>query len=261
MHNTQIVERNGKPTVPANPTKTNYVFFGWSVDGTNTVNVSNYTVTENVTFTAVFRIQSYTVTFKNNDKTVSMQTVEHGKYATVPVVNIENFAGWSLDGENIVDLESYAITENVTFTAVVNQSFNANSPLFGTWLGKCVGENADEANEFIRKIDLSGNPLEIKAVSDTQFSLLTTFNIPMGYPLKMEISELTNTTIKYNALMHSNIKFDLRYDVASDTLVGTVTFTNTSEGTNKVYNIVYERTEKSSFIGFSGTPFNYNDFS
>jgi len=261
MHNTQIVERNGKPTVPAAPTKPNYVFVGWSIDGTNTVNVSNYTVTENVTFTALFRIQSYTVTFKNGDTVISTQQVNKDGYATAPNFNVNKFIGWSIDGESIIDLNNYAITENVTFTAVVNQSFNANSPLFGTWLGKCVGENADEANEFIRKIDLSGNPLEIKAVSDTQFSLLTTFNIPMGYPLKMEISELTNTTIKYNALMHSNIKFDLRYDVASDTLVGIVTFTNTSEGTNKVYNIVYERTEKSSFIGFSGTPFNYNDFS
>lgn len=260
IHNTQIVERNGKPTAPVVPTKTNYVFVGWTTDGTNTVNVSNYTVTENVTFTAIFRIQSYTVTFKNGDRTVATQTIEHGKFATAPTVTIDNFAGWSIDGETVVELGNYAITENVTFTAVLNQYFSANSPMLGMWVGKCYGENADEINEFIRKLDMSENPLEIKAVSDEQFELLTTFNLPFGYPLKMEISEVTNTTIKFNALMYSNFKFSLKYDAASDTLKGTVTFTNTSDGTTKVSDIVYERTKTTAFRGLNGTPFNYSDF-
>lgn len=259
-HNTQIVERNGKPTAPAAPTKPNYVFVGWTTDGTNTVNVSNYTVTENVTFTAIFRIKSYTVTFKNGERTVATQTIEHGKFATAPTVNIDNFMGWSIDGETVVELGNYAITENVIFTAVLNQYFSANSPMFGLWLGKCVGENADEGNAFIKGIYSDGNPLEITEVNDTQFQLLTTFNIPMGYPLKMEISELTNTTIKYNAVMHSNIKFSLKYDAASDTLKGTVTIKNTSDGTITIYNIVYERTDNSAFKGMRGTPFNYSDF-
>lgn len=120
-HNTQIVERNGKPTVPAAPTKTNYIFVGWSADGTNTVNVSNYTVTENVTFTAIFRIQTYTVTFKNDNTTLSTQTVEHGKYATAPTAPTKTnyvFVGWSIDGTNTVNVSSYAVTQNITFTAV-----------------------------------------------------------------------------------------------------------------------------------------------
>ncbi len=260
MHNTQIIERNGKPTVPANPTKTNYDFVGWSADGTNTVNVSNYTVTENVTFTAIFRIKSYTVTFKNGNTTVSTQQVNHNEHATAPTVTIDKFAGWSIDGETVIDLGNYAITENVTFTAVLNQYFSANSPMFGIWVGKCYGEYADEINGFIRKMDMDENPLEIKSTNDEQFQLLTTFNIPMGYPLKMEISEITNTTIKFNALMHSNFKFSLKYDAASDTLKGTVTYTDTSAGTTKVCDIVYERTEKTAFRGINGTSFNYSDF-
>jgi len=83
-HNTQIVEKYGKPTVPANPTKTNYVFTGWTVDGTNAINVSEYTVTENVTFTAVFRVDKFTVTFKNGNATVATQEVQNGGYATAP---------------------------------------------------------------------------------------------------------------------------------------------------------------------------------
>ncbi len=119
-YNTQIVEKYCKPEVPAAPTKTNYIFAGWSIDGTTTVNVSNYAVTENVTFTAIFRIKTYTVTFKNETTTVSTQTVEHGKFASIPTpptkTNYE-FNGWSLDGTNVIDIGNYVITENTTFMA------------------------------------------------------------------------------------------------------------------------------------------------
>lgn len=121
-HNTQIVERNGKPTVPAAPTKTNYVFVGWSIDGTNTVNVSNYTVTENITFTAIFRVDKFTVTFKNGDTTVATQEVQNGGYATAPAFDSETFKGWTADGKTVINLSTYKITANTTFTAK-----------FGTW--------------------------------------------------------------------------------------------------------------------------------
>lgn len=121
-HNTQIIERNGKPTVPAAPTKTNYVFVGWSIDGTNTVNVSNYTVTENVTFTALFRVDKFTVTFKNGNTTVATQEVQNGGYATMPTFNSDTFVGWTVDGNTVVNLSTYKITANTTFTAK-----------FGTW--------------------------------------------------------------------------------------------------------------------------------
>ena len=121
-HNTQIIERNGKPIVPANPTKPNYVFVGWSIDGTNTVNVSNYTVTENITFTAIFRVDKFTVTFKNGDTMVATQEVQNGGYATMPTFNSDTFVGWTVDGKTVINLSTYKITANTTFTAK-----------FGTW--------------------------------------------------------------------------------------------------------------------------------
>jgi hypothetical protein len=54
------------------------------VDGENPIDIGNYIVTENVTFTAIFRVHTYTVTFKNGNTTLSMQTIEHGKFAVVP---------------------------------------------------------------------------------------------------------------------------------------------------------------------------------
>ncbi len=122
VHNSQIVEKHAKPTVPSNPTKTNYVFVGWSVDGTNTVDVSKYMIVDNVTFTAIFRIDKFTVTFKNGNTTVSTQEVTNGGYATVPTFDSETFKGWTVNGSDVVNISTYKITGNTTFTAK-----------FGTW--------------------------------------------------------------------------------------------------------------------------------
>ena len=122
VHNSQIVEKHAKPTVPSNPTKTNYVFVGWSGDGTNTVDVSKYMIVGNTTFTAIFRVDKFTVTFKNGSTTVSTQEVTNGSYATVPTFNTETFKGWTVNGTDIVNISTYKITGNTTFTAK-----------FGTW--------------------------------------------------------------------------------------------------------------------------------
>ena len=122
VHNSQIVEKHGKPTVPSNPTKSNYVFVGWSVDGTNTVDVSKYMIVGNTTFTAIFRVDKFTVTFKNGSTTISTQEVTNGGYATRPNFDTETFKGWTVNGTDIVNISTYKITANTTFTAK-----------FGTW--------------------------------------------------------------------------------------------------------------------------------
>ena len=117
QHNAQIVEKHGKPTVPVAPTKTNYVFVGWSLDGTNTVNVADYVVTANTTFTAIFRVDKFTVTFKNGNTTVSTQEVQNGGYASKPAIDNELFKGWTVNCSDIVNLSTYKITANTTVTA------------------------------------------------------------------------------------------------------------------------------------------------
>jgi len=122
VHNSQIVEKHAKPTVPSNPTKSNYVFVGWSIDGTNTVDVSKYMIVGNTTFTAIFRVDKFTVTFKNGNTTVSTQEVTNGGYAAAPTFDSETFKGWTVNGTDIINLSTYKITGNTTFTAK-----------FGTW--------------------------------------------------------------------------------------------------------------------------------
>ena len=75
--------------------------------------------------TAVFKINEYTVTFKDGNTQLSAQQVEHGKFASIPEPPTKGgytFVGWSVDGTNTVNVGSYAITENTTFIAVFKQA-------------------------------------------------------------------------------------------------------------------------------------------
>ena len=70
-YDSQVITKNGCPAVPTAPTKENYNFIGWSIDGTNIVNVSSYAITENTNFVAIFEIAldrngTFEVTFSSN---------------------------------------------------------------------------------------------------------------------------------------------------------------------------------------------------
>lgn len=179
---TQTVKSGEFATAPESPTKENYTFAGWSVDGTNTVDVGSYAITENATFTAVFNINKYTVSFKDGETELSSQEVEHGKFASVPENPIKDgytFVGWSVDGTNTVDVGSYAITENTTFIAVFKQAGKPYSLGFDT-LGygsmssfdyDCVGEalTGETVTFSLTLLDLSDKydtykPLKISRV-------------------------------------------------------------------------------------------------
>ena len=54
VYNSQIVVMNGYATIPTNPTKTGYEFSGWSINGQEVVDLSNYSIKNNEVFTAIF---------------------------------------------------------------------------------------------------------------------------------------------------------------------------------------------------------------
>ena len=181
-HNTQVVEKYGKPTTPTNPTKAHYTFVGWSLDGVNTIDVSKYMIIENTTFTAIFKIQTFTVTFKDGSSTLSTQQVEYGKYASAPNAPTKDnydFVGWTINGADVVEIGKYAIVENVTFNALYEKAGKRFYIEYDT-LGygsnqsikfECIGEaKAGQTVTFtITLLDLSGiyeeyYPLEIGGV-------------------------------------------------------------------------------------------------
>ena len=125
-YDTQIVTKNESPNLPANPTKTGYIFDGWSIDGVTLIdNLDTVQITNNTTYYAVFT-KVYTVNFVYENITKSTQSVRNGKSATI--VNIENtpykiFNGWKVNG-SIVDVSTYKITSDTTFVADITYRYD-----------------------------------------------------------------------------------------------------------------------------------------
>ena len=97
-----------KLTFSATPNE-GYEFDGW----TNYNSGSSLTVTDNVTVTANFKLQTFTVTFYDwNNTVLKTETVEYGKAATAPENPVREgyeFTGWDTDFSNVKsDLKVYA---------------------------------------------------------------------------------------------------------------------------------------------------------
>jgi len=109
---TQTVNHGGSATAPSVPARTGYTFSGWDKAFTN--------VTGNLTVTAQFTINTYTVTFKNyNGATLKTQTVNHGGSATAPSVPARTgytFSGWDKAFTNVIS--------NLTVTAQFTQAYS-----------------------------------------------------------------------------------------------------------------------------------------
>ena len=106
----QMVEHGGAATAPAEPTNAGYTFISWDKAFDE--------VTGNLTVTAVYEINTYTVTFVDHDGTeLSVQTVGHGGAATAPAEPTREgytFTNWDVAFDNV--------TSDLTVTAVYEES-------------------------------------------------------------------------------------------------------------------------------------------
>lgn len=135
---TQTVEHGSSAVAPADPTRTDYIFTGWSEDFSN--------ITSDIEVTALYRNAICTVTFKDWDGTVlKTQKVNYGEAAQAPESPTRTgytFRGWSTDfaavtSDLVVWAEYDAITFTVTFkswngtvlkTQTVNYGTDATAP-------------------------------------------------------------------------------------------------------------------------------------
>ena len=121
---TQTIDRGGKFTEPAAPSKENHTFAGWyngdekfdfDADTTKAPNVLN--------LVAKWDINKYTVQFVSDYGSFADQTVEHGKpietdKLTIPEVEGFTFDGWYADATRTKEFDfSTPITSNTTVYA------------------------------------------------------------------------------------------------------------------------------------------------
>lgn len=120
----QTIDRGGKFTAPAAPSKENHTFAGWyngdkpfdfDADTTNAPNV--------LELVAKWDINKYTVQFVSDHGSFADQTIEHGKpigtgKPTIPPVEGFTFDGWYTDENRTIEFDfTKPITSNTTVYA------------------------------------------------------------------------------------------------------------------------------------------------
>ena len=121
---TQVIDtqsvRNGEFAETVDIEDTTYkVFNGWLYNN-SLVEVSTFTISSDTLFTASYTYK-YDVTFKVDEQTHNSQIIASGNFASEPTEPTKigyTFKGWSLDGQNIVNLNSTPITSTTTFIAI-----------------------------------------------------------------------------------------------------------------------------------------------
>lgn len=117
------------------PTKTGYDFDGWTINGTDIVDVNSYIPTESTTYTfnAVFT-KLHTVSFQLGNDILNTQTIRHNSCAENYSVNSTDrvqFNGWTINGKDIVDVSTHVITGNTTFIASVTYKYKVEFEVGG----------------------------------------------------------------------------------------------------------------------------------
>ncbi|MBQ7825418.1 MAG: InlB B-repeat-containing protein, partial [Clostridia bacterium] len=100
-----------------------YVFKAWSIDGVEYPVESDIFVTEDMTVTAVWESEIYTVSYKLGDGMGAIPPVEvtYGQVITLPEPDEPDeskvFDGWLLEGKKYFPEMTYTVTTDVTFVA------------------------------------------------------------------------------------------------------------------------------------------------
>ena len=156
-YRTESVTYGSYANIPTPPTKENYVFKGWSVNGTDIVDVASYKIVKDTTFIAVFEIKTYTVSFMANDTECDNQVIAYGNFATEPEAPTKEnyiFKGWSINGIDVIDVTSYEITGNTTFVALFEKVYKL------TFMSNGVQHATLDYSEMNKNINVSDPTLK-----------------------------------------------------------------------------------------------------
>lgn len=199
MPSAQTVDYGTEITLPAVPTKTGYTG-EWQINDKTVT--GKYTVTDDVTVTAVYTINEYTVTFKSDETDVTMpeeQKVKYNETLTLPQVpNKTGYTGkWFIDGKEVTD--TYIVTDDVTVKAVY-------TIMQFTVIYECVEAEPPEAETVDYGTVLTLPTMEERTGYTGKWTI-DGEEIPDGYEVKSDI------TVKFEYVINTyEIKFECDYD-------------------------------------------------
>lgn len=135
---TQTIRNAGYAQVPSIEPSDYIIFNGWKVNNSY-VDVTTYSIITPTTFIADITYR-YDVIYMSNGTQFASEIVTSGNYATItdePFKDNYYFEGWTLDGENVIDLESYPINQKTTLFAKFTQQlaglYSADNELLVSW--------------------------------------------------------------------------------------------------------------------------------
>lgn len=126
----QTIDRGGKFTEPAAPSKENHTFAGWyngdekfdfDADTTNAPNV--------LELVAKWEKSKYTVKFVSDHGSFADQTIEHGKPIDTDKLTIPTVEGYTFDGWYTEDNTKFDFTQPITGDTKVYAKWEKNAPV------------------------------------------------------------------------------------------------------------------------------------
>lgn len=124
---TQTIDRGGKFTEPAAPSKENHTFAGW-YNGDKKFDFTTVP-TGDVTLTAKWDINKYTVKFVSDHGSFADQTIEHGKLIDTGKLTIPEVEGYTFDGW-------YTTNDTHSTEFDFTQPIKSNTTVYAKWTAK-----------------------------------------------------------------------------------------------------------------------------
>ncbi len=189
IYNSQIISKNQSAILPSTPLKEGYRFEYWTLNGEQ-VDISTYSITESITFEAIFTKMFKTVFTADNEiiDTIYVYPNEFASTILVPTREHYNFIGWSLDGETVLDLTSLEIIEDMEFIAVFEAIGRLPFTFDGNTLTSYIGTQTEitipsSYSILDEKFFIEGDDITVTLIGDNAFynnTLLTRVELPEG---------------------------------------------------------------------------------